>query len=130
MHNAELESQLASSAVPDSQQNSLIRELDEGLVLRNTSQAREIINKLMKLNKKQAKQIRMLNQTMEVHDREIIINRENVENEKKKAKVNEELRYYYQQLLIKFVRDVDMLKDAENIAKFEKVNEFSIEVLD
>jgi len=73
----------------------------------------------------------MLNQTIEIHDRELMMNRENVENEKRKAKINEELRYYYQQLLIKFVRDVDLLKDdPENVSKFEKVNEFSIEVVD
>ena len=48
---------------------------------------------------------------METHDREIITNRENLDYEKQKAKVNESLRAFYQSILIKFVRDVDLFKD-------------------
>ena len=73
----------------------------------------------------------MLNLTMDTHDRELLINRENLEFAKDRAKTNETLRAFYQSILIKFVRDVDLLKDQpESLAKFYKINEYSHEVSD
>ena len=68
---------------------------------------------------------------MDTHDRELLINRENLEFAKDRAKTNETLRAFYQSILIKFVRDVDLLKDQpESLAKFYKINEYSHEVSD
>ena len=51
MTNGELESKILNHMIPDNQIDDLVTECEEGLVLRSTAQAREVINRLVHMVK-------------------------------------------------------------------------------
>ena len=59
MQSCELESTIMNTSVPEKQINKLILECEEGLILRNTSEARDVINRLVSMVKSLQKDIRM-----------------------------------------------------------------------
>ena len=68
----------------------------------------------------------MFKEAAENSDRIALIANENIIKEKANSKVNENLRLYYMQILIKFIRDINLLKDNDkHLTQFEKINEFS-----
>jgi hypothetical protein len=80
------------------------------LILANTGVARDYIRRLCTVVRSQQKTVKMFKEAAENSDRLAIVANENIIKEKANSKVNENLRQYYMHLLLKFIRNIDLLQ--------------------
>ena len=81
--------------------------------------------------KSQQKQLKMNTDQMAANEQQIIVDYENLTKARRQAKANEDLRQYYQHLLLKLVRDIELLKDKpQSLQQFQKISEFQDHITD
>ena len=116
MHSAELESRIMNAEVPEAEEDKLIRRCEERLVLRNTAEARVIINQLVACLKNNQKQLRLQAKAQEQDGNAINLYKEEKEKYYKAAEQNTELRIFYQSRLMKFLRDSNLFEDHQKLS--------------
>jgi hypothetical protein len=73
----------------------------------------------------------MNKEQMVENEQQIIVDVENIAKERAKVQTNADLRTYYQHLLLKFVRDIDLFQDKpQSLDTFLKISEFQESIQD
>jgi SOS response regulatory protein OraA/RecX len=111
MHNAELESRIMNAEMPKAEEDKLIQMCEDRLILRNTVEARAIINQLVQALKKNQAELNITEKTQKVNGN--VIERAQEDNKEQKLALHHEreLRVYYQKTLMKFLRDSQVMTD-------------------
>lgn len=117
-------SRLANNYKPVREMEGLIKQCDERLVLKNTAQARIIIKDLTAMLKKDVQNVvayerNVADLKIEVEKRGKAVNRM-----KKQLEESHRVRFYYQSIVMKYARDVDLFNDNQGqLDKFVSIDE-------
>ena len=73
----------------------------------------------------------MNREQMVENEQQILVDFENIAKERAKTQKNTDLRIYYQHLLLKFIRDINLLQDKpQSLDIFLKISEFQESIED